>query len=109
VSHIKTILWGLIQALIVIFICGVALVASIQMQKWEAPVDGFVDDLALLLIFGVAAFMSGTVVLTYPAYLILHQRIKDGYMLLIATIAWLLLLLGCLLIVIVFLDIHTIF
>jgi hypothetical protein len=109
VSHVKTILWGLIQSLIVILICGIALVASSQMQKWEAPVDGFVDDLAMLLIFGVAALISGTVVLTYPAYLILHQQIKEGFMLLIATIAWLLLLLGCLLIVIVFLDIHTIF
>lgn len=108
-SYIKTILWGFTQAFIVILICGIAIVASIQMQKWEAPADGSLDDLALLLIFSVAALVSGTAVLARPAYLLLRQRISEGFLLLISTVAWLVILLGCILVGIAFLDVHTIF
>jgi hypothetical protein len=109
VSRFKLVLWGLLQTIIVIIICGLALLAAAQLQQWEASNDGFLDDLVLLLVFGVAALISGTAVLAYPVYLVLKQRIREGYTLLISTIIWLVLLLGCALIGIVFLDIHTIF
>ena len=102
------ILGGLIQAIIVILVCCITIIASNQLQKWESGADGFVDELALLLLFGVAALISGTVVLAPSAYLMLKQRTNEGFMLLLSTIVWLVLLLGCILIGIVFLDIHTI-
>ncbi len=108
-SHTKTILWGLVQTLIVIIICIITLLGTAQMQKWEASSDGFLDDLALLLLMGVATLVCGTVVLARPVYLWLHQRTNEGFILLISTIGWLVILLGCVFLGIIFLDIHSIF
>jgi len=107
-SHTKTILWGLLQALIVIIICFITLMGTIQMQKWEAPNDGFLDDFALLLLFGIAALVCATVVLARPVYLWLQQRTNEGFILLISTIVWLVILLGCIFLGIIFLHIHTV-
>ena len=108
-SNIKTIIWGFIQALIVIIICYITLLMTVQMQEWEAPRNGFLDDLILLVLVGVAALISGIAVLAYPAYLLLSKRTKEGFLLLFSTVVWLVLILGCFLAAIVFLDIHTIF
>lgn len=80
-----------------------------QMQKWESPDDGFLDNLALLILFGLATLVSCTVVLARPVYLWLHQRTDEGFILLISTIGWLVILLACVFICIIFLDIHSIF
>ena len=80
-----------------------------QLQKWETRADGFLDDLALLLLFGIAALISGTVVLARPVYLMLRQRIGEGFFLLLSTIFWLVLVLICAIVVIVFFDVHAIF
>jgi hypothetical protein len=107
-NHTKTILWGLLQALIVIIICFITLIGTIQLQKWEAPNDGFLDDLALLLLFGIAALVCATVILARPVYLWLQQRMNEGFILLISTIVWLVILLGCIFLSIICLHIHTV-
>jgi hypothetical protein len=109
VSNTRTVLLGLVQALATVLIAGIALKMVAQIQKWESPSNGYFDDFALLLIFVTSALVSGTLVLAYPAYLLLQQRLKEGFLLLFSTIAWLILMLIGVLMAIVFFDIHTIF
>lgn len=80
-----------------------------QLQKWEAPSNGFLDDLVLLLLFVTSALVSATLVLAYPSYLLLQRRLREGFLLLFSTIAWLILMLVGIIIAIVFFNIHTIF
>jgi len=89
----RAVFLGLIQAVATSIICVIALGAVSQLQKWESPIDGFFDDVALLLIFIISALVSATLVLAYPAYLILSQRLKEGFSLLISTILWLIVIL----------------
>jgi len=103
------ILWGLVQALFTVLICGLATVAFTQLQGWESSTDGFMDKIALLLLFVTSALVSGTVVLARPAYLMLNQRIREGFFLLLSAIFWLVLVLICAIVVIVFFDVHAIF
>ena len=107
--NIRTILWGLLQALVTVIICGLAILAFAQLQSWESCSDGYVDKIALLLLFVTSALISGTAVLARPAYLMLQQRINEGFQLLLSTIIWLVLILTCVFMGIVFLDLHTIF
>ena len=86
-----------------------AVAAATQLQRWESSTDGYLDKVALLLLFAVSALVGGGLVLARPAYLILQQRLKEGFVLLVSTTVWLVLILGCLLVVVVFLDIHTLF
>ena len=97
------------QAFLTMFICGLATVVFTQLQGWESSTDGFVDKTALLLLFVTSALIAGTVVLARPTYLMLTQRINEGFLLLLATIIWLVLILGCVLVAIVFFQVHTIF
>lgn len=108
-SNIRTILWGLAQALATVLFSGAAVAAATQLQRWESSTDGYLDKVALILLFAVSVLVGGGLVLTRPAYLILQQRLKEGFILLLSTIVWLMLMLGCFLVVIVFLDIHTLF
>jgi ABC-type multidrug transport system fused ATPase/permease subunit len=89
----KTIFHGLVQAVATSVVCFIAVGAVLQLQKWEAPNDGYLDDVALLLVFGVAALVSAALVLVYPAYLVFSQRLKEGFSLLISTILWLIVIL----------------
>jgi hypothetical protein len=93
ISNIKAVFLGLAQAVATSMVCFIAVGAVLQLQKWEAPNDGYLDDVALLLIFGVAALISAALVLAYPAYLMLSQRLKEGFSLLISTILWLIIIL----------------
>ncbi len=77
-----------------------------HLQKWESPSDGYLDKVALLLVFVSAALVSGTLVLAYPSYLLLQQRLNEGFLLLLCTIGWLVLVLGSVLALIVFSDIR---
>ncbi len=108
-SNIRAILWGLGQALATVLFCSVAVVVATQVQKWEGPKDGYLDDLALLLLFVTSALVSASLVLAYPAYLVLKQQISEGFLLLLSTVAWLVLMLGAIITAIAFLDIHTVF
>ena len=103
------ILWGLLQALVTSFICGLAMLALAHLQEWESSYDGYVDKVALLLLFVTSALISGTVVLAGPAYLMLQQRINEGFLLLLSTVVWLVLILACVFVGIVFWNIHTLF
>ena len=107
-SDVRAVFQGFGQAIIVIFICGLTVLGTAFLQRWEASADGYLDKVALILLFGVAALVSGTVVMACPAYLVLQQRIREGFLLLLLTIIWLVLMLGGILISIIFFDIHTI-
>jgi hypothetical protein len=105
----RAILWGLGQALALVLVCGVAVGAVALLQRWEASADGFLDKVALLLLFVTAALVSVIVVLARPAYLALKQRLAEGVLLVLSTTAWLALMVGSVLIVIKVFDVHTIF
>ena len=108
-SNIRAILWGLVQAVATVLFCTLAIAVATQIQKWEGPKNGFIDDLALLLLFVASALVSATLVLAYPAYLVLKQQINEGFALLLSTIIWLVLMLAGILTFIAFFDIHSIF
>jgi hypothetical protein len=93
VGNGRAVFLGLVQAVATSIVCIVAVGAVLQLQKWESPTDGFFDDVAFLLIFVISALVSATIVLAYPAYLILSQRFKEGFFLLISTILWLIIIL----------------
>ena len=93
VSVFRAVFLGLVQAVATSVVSFVAVGAVLQLQKWEAPNDGYLDDVALLLIVGVAALTSAALVLVYPAYLVFSQRLKEGFSLLISTILWLIVIL----------------
>lgn len=103
----RVILWGLGQAVCLLLICGIAVSAVALLQRWESSTDGYLDKVALLLLFVTAALISGIVVLTRPAYLFLKQRLTEGVLLVLSTIAWLVLIVGSILIVIKVFDVHT--
>ena len=107
--NLRTILWGFLQAIIVLFVCSMTVVIIYQLQGIESCPEGFLDDLAILLLFGVSALICGTVVIARPVYLLLQQRIQDGFFLLLSTIIWLVLILICVIVFIAFFDVHTIF
>ena len=109
VSIRSAILWEFGQALSLLFTCGVAVAAVALLQRWEDSSDGFLDKVALLLLFVTAALVSGLAVLARPAYLVLKQRLTEGVLLILSTIAWLVLMVGSILIIIKVLDVHTIF
>jgi hypothetical protein len=92
-AKIRAIFWGLAQALVTTFVCGIAIGAVARLQVWESPRDGYWDDLAFLLIFVASALISASVVLAYPAYLVFQQRVREGFLLLFSTIGWLVLIL----------------
>ncbi len=108
-SNTRAILWGLAQAVATVFFSGIAVGMVAQLQKWEAPSNGYLDDLVLLLLFVTSALVSATLVLAYPSYLLLQRRLREGFLLLFSTIAWLILMLVGIIIAIVFFNIHTIF
>jgi hypothetical protein len=106
---LRAILWGFGQALSLVFVCGIAVAAVALLQRWEDSSDGFLDKVALLLLFITAALISMVVVLARPAYLVLKQRLTEGVLLILATISWLALMTGFILIVIKAFDVHSIF
>jgi len=103
----RAIFWGLGQALFLVLVCGLAVSAVALLQRWESSADGFLDKVALLLLFVTAALVSATVVLARSAYLVLKQRLTEGVLLLTSTIVWLAFIVGSILIVIKVFDIHT--
>jgi hypothetical protein len=105
----RAIFWGLGQALSLLFVCGVAVAAVALLQRWESSTDGFLDKVALLLLFITASLISLVLVLARPAYLLLKQRLTEGVLLILATISWLALMAGLILIVIKVFDVHAVF
>lgn len=92
VSNRRLVLWGLAQALATVLVCGVAVGISAKLQKWEGPGNGYFDDVSLLLVFVTSALVSATLVLGYPLYLLLRQRLREGFLLLLSTGGWLILI-----------------
>jgi len=105
----RLVLWGLGQALATILLCALAVAGVAQLQRWESPRDGYLDKIALLLLLVVSALVSATFILAGPAYLTLRLRVKEGFLLLLTTVAWLIVMLGLVFVAIVFLHVHTLF
>ncbi len=103
----RVILWGLGQAVCLLLVCGIAVSAMALLQRWESSTDGYLDKVALILLFVTVALVSGIVVLTRPVYLFLKQRLTEGILLVLSTIGWLVLIVGSILIVIKVFDVHT--
>lgn len=101
-SNRKLVFLGLVQASTTFLVCAVAIWLEEQLQKWEGPGNGYFDAVSLLLVFVTSALVSATLVLGYPLYLLLRQRLREGFSLLLATTGWLILILGSAIIAIVF-------
>ena len=106
-SNKSVILLGLAQAAATLVVCGVAVMLVEKLQQWEDPKDGYLDSVALVLLFITSALVSGTLVLAHPGYLLLQQRLREGYLLLLSTIGWLVAILGSILAVIVFSELRV--
>lgn len=102
----RLVLQALAQTVAIVLVCGVAVGVMRQLQRWESPTDGYLDKVALLLLFAISALVSAVLALAYPSYLVLQQRLREGLLLLLATVGWLVLILGGILTVIMFPDIH---
>lgn len=93
----------------VLLLCGVAVGVASQLQRWESSTDGFLDKVALALLLVTSASVAGLLVLGRPGYLVLQQRVAEGLVVLVSTVAWLAAALAVILTLVVFLDVHTIF
>jgi hypothetical protein len=105
-SNKKAVLTGLAQALATLAVCAVAVLMAERLQQLEDPNDGYLDSVALLLLFVTSALVCGAIVLAYPAYLLLRLRLREGYLLLLSTIGWLVAMLGSVLAVIAFTELR---
>lgn len=92
VSNRKLVSLGLVQALATFLVCALAIWLEEQVQKWEGPGDGYFDDVSLLLVFVTTALVSAVLVLGYPLYLLFQKQIREGFLLLISTGGWLILI-----------------
>jgi hypothetical protein len=105
----RAILWGFAQAISVLVLGGLAVGAAAQLQRWESSTDGFLDKVALALLLAISVLLGGLTVLGWPGYLVLQQRVREGVLVLASTTFWLVATLGVILILVILLDVHTIF
>ena len=91
-SNRRLVFWGLVQASATFLVCTVAIGLESQLQKWEGPGNGYFDDVSLLLVFVTSALVSAILVLGYPLYLLLQKQIREGFLLLLSTGGWLILI-----------------
>ena len=82
---------GLYAALVVtaIFIIGSIVEESID----DRSLTQILASIAFLMSFIVSACISGAMVLGYPIALALNQRVREAFMLVAATVGWLVLML----------------
>ena len=92
VGNRKLVFLGLVQALATFLVCALAIWLEEQVQKWEGPGNGYFDDVSLLLVFVTTALVSAVLVLGYPLYLLFQKQIREGFLLLISTGGWLVLI-----------------
>ena len=93
-GNIRAVFLGLAQAVATFVVFSITIGAVSQLQKWESPADGYLDKVAILLLLGTSALISVTLVLAYPAYLMLSQRFREGFSILLYTILWLIIMLA---------------
>ena len=91
-SSRKLVFLGLVQAVATFLVCALAIWLEDQVQEWEGPGNGYFDDVSLLLVFVTAALVSAVLVLGYPVYLFFRKQIREGFLLLISTGGWLVLM-----------------
>jgi hypothetical protein len=96
------IVWGFIQASVTMLYSGLAVRLALQLQHWVSPTNGYVDKLALILLLGISGLIVGLLILARPAYLLLKQQLRDGFVLLLSTIFWLVLMLMVIFIIVIF-------
>ena len=92
VGNRKLVFLGLVQALATFLVCALAIWLEEQLQEWEGPGNGYFDDVSLLLVFVATALVSAILVLGYPLYLLFQKQIREGFLLLISTGGWLVLI-----------------
>lgn len=92
VGNRKLVFLGLVQASAAFLVCALAIWLEEQLQKWEGPGNGYFDDVSLLLVFVTTALVSAVLVLGYPLYLLFQKQIREGFLLLISTGGWLVLI-----------------
>ena len=82
---------GLYAALVVtaVFIIGSIVEEGVD----DRPLTQILAPIAFLTSFIVSACISGAMVLGYPIALALNQRVREAFMLVAATVGWLVLML----------------
>ncbi|MBI2906129.1 MAG: hypothetical protein HYX92_00590 [Chloroflexi bacterium] len=85
----KLILVGLAQALGTVVYCVLVAFLVMNSRAWFGRPNVFFAFATFLLLFIFSACITGGLVLGYPGYLALRQRMREGAVLLIATVAWL--------------------
>ncbi|MFH1484726.1 MAG: hypothetical protein ABIH46_01520 [Chloroflexota bacterium] len=90
-SNGKLILLGFAQALGTAIYCCLVGLFFMNSAAWFGRPNLFLAFATLLLLFIFSACITGGLVLGYPGYLILRQRVREGVILLVSTVAWLLL------------------
>ena len=105
----RGLVWGFGQAMTALLLCGLAVGVASKLQGWESSTDGFLDKVAMALLLVTSASVAGLVVLGRPGYLVLQRRAEEGAIVLVSTVFWLAATFGGILVLIVLLDVHTIF
>ncbi|MFC1935836.1 hypothetical protein ACFLX9_03670, partial [Chloroflexota bacterium] len=92
-SAVRMALVGLAQA--VATACFCAIVVTITENIGNRAVDNdYLIGLSVLLVFITSACITGGLVLGYPGYLVLKQRMREGIITLAWTVGWLIILLA---------------
>jgi hypothetical protein len=100
-------LLGLLQALgtalyVALVVTLITVITSLADEDFEdRQLAQIVVPVAFLVFFIVSACITGAMVLGYPIVLALNQRIREAFMLVAATVGWLVLMLLSVVIVIV--------
>lgn len=95
----KIALLGLLQALgtalyVALVVTLITVITSLADEDFEdRQLAQIVVPIAFLVFFIVSACISGAMVLGYPIVLALNQRIREAFMLVAATVGWLVVIL----------------
>lgn len=90
----KIVFLGLAQALGTAIYCALVAFFLMSSGTWFARPNVALAIATFLLLFILSACITGGLVLGYPGYLVLRQRVQEGLLLLISTVAWLILFFG---------------
>ena len=82
---------GLYAALVVTAVFIIGSIVEEGVDDW--PLTQILAPIAFLMSFIVSACISGAMVLGYPIALALNQRVREAFMLVAATVGWLVLML----------------
>ncbi|MBI2848512.1 MAG: hypothetical protein HYX88_00050 [Chloroflexi bacterium] len=93
VSTRRAITLGLLQAIGLTLYCWGVATVLLNAGRWIPRPEPMLAIFFFLVFFVISAVISASIVLGYPAYLALNQRLGQGIKVLTATVAWLVLFL----------------